>query len=76
MCIYIHVHLSQDAVSLFSKENCKKAYVEAQGLVLFGSKMKLTPIAREGKCYVHVHEQSYYSTLLYIKRKEKEKNKH
>ena len=45
-------------VSLYRKESCKRAYTEAQGRNLFGNKMKLSPVARDGKtilCELHVH---------------------
>ena len=35
----------------YSKESCKKAHIEAQGLVLFGNKIKLSPVDREGKVH-------------------------
>ena len=34
------------------KESAKKAYTEAQGLVLFGNKIKLTPVDREGEPFI------------------------
>ena len=35
---------------LTRKESCKKAYSEAQGLVLFGNKLKVAPVDRDGEC--------------------------
>jgi RNA recognition motif-containing protein len=34
-------------VKFDSKESCKKAYSEAQGLLLFGNKLKVTPVDRD-----------------------------
>ena len=36
-----------------SKEECKKALVEAQGLILFGNKIKLTAMPRDGEYCWH-----------------------
>lgn len=40
---------------LFRKESCKRAYTESQGLVLFGNKVKISPVDRDGKPHVHVN---------------------
>ena len=39
-------------VCVSRKESAKKAYTEAQGLVLFGNKIKLTPVDREGEPFI------------------------
>ena len=33
---------------LYRKESCKKAFMEGQGLVMFGNKLKLSPVDRDG----------------------------
>ena len=38
-----------ELVVVCRKESCKKAFTEAQGLVLFGSKLKLSPVERDGE---------------------------
>lgn len=54
MYTYIHVHSSYIHVyPLFRKESCKRAYTESQGLVLFGNKVKISPVDRDGKPHVY-----------------------
>lgn len=57
----IHVHSSYIHVyPLFRKESCKRAYTESQGLVLFGNKVKISPVDRDGK--LHVYTSVYHKT--------------
>ena len=48
----------------FRKESCKKAFTEAQGLLLFNSKIKLTPLDIEGNLHCKYNYTYIYMYIL------------
>ena len=56
--VYMHIHCR--------KESCKRACTDAQGLVLFGNKLKLSPVDRDGKVQhflTHVLEKNVLAII-------------
>ena len=50
---------------LYSIESCREAFTHSQGMVLFGSKLKLIPLEVDGKLHMYNVYCSYPGFFLF-----------